>query len=126
MGTIDEIDESFGRKFVGVEKFTQSLGIKVFPKRLLILVERTSFHDQIFRRVKFIIAYSKSQGKMKEESIHNFSIYGAYSFQLATSEINDFRKIDLMVKRIRKSCFECLGVKSISGKIEVLKGFHTL
>ena len=126
MGTIKEVYESMGRYFVGIEKLTQSLRIKSFPKRLLILIECSSFHDQIFCRIEFIITYSNSQREMKEEGIHDFSIYSVYNFQCTTSEIDNFRKIDLMVKRIRKSCFECLGVKSISGKIEVLEGFHTL
>jgi hypothetical protein len=61
---------------------------------------------------------------MKEECIHDFSIYGMYGFQFATSEIDSFCKIDLMIKRIEKRGLEGLLVKIISGKIERFERFH--
>lgn len=43
-----------------------------------------------------------------------------------TGKVDSFSEIDLMVKGIRKRRFKRMCIKSMSGKIEGMKSFHSL
>lgn len=119
------MDECMRRKLIGIEKFSKSLGIKSFPKRLLIRIECSCLYDKVFGREKFIITDTKSQRKMKEKGIHDIMVNTCYCMKLWTSEIDSFGEMYFMVEGIRKGRFERISIKSISGEIEGVKGFHS-
>ena len=118
------MDKFFRRKLIRIEKFSKSLGIKIFPEILLMFIEHSCFYHELFGGIEFIIADSYSQREMEEEGVHYFSIYIGNGMKFRASKVDGFRKIGFMIKRIKKRGLEGLWVKVISSKVECLESFH--